>query len=249
MNENKKIALITGAGSGIGAETAIELSKNNMHVIITDTSLSNLNNTENTIIKNRGTCTVVELDMKDFLGIDRLGIEIFKRWKKLDVLISNAAILGTLGPIYHQSNDEFLDVINVNLISNHRLIRSFDLLLKNSESPKAFFLTSSVAVEARAFWGAYAISKAADSQLARNIAVEYGRNNIRANCISPGLIKTDFSRTLWENEAILKSATNGSALKRIGMPDEIAGAAVFLASDAGKFTTGQNIVIDGGEGE
>ena len=139
MNKNKKIALITGAGNGIGAETAIELSKNNMHVIISDKSLSSLNNTENTIIENGGTCTVVELDMKDFLGIDRLGIEIFKRWKKLDVLISNAAILGTLGPINHQSNDEFLDVINVNLISNHRLIRSFDLLLKNSASPKAFF--------------------------------------------------------------------------------------------------------------
>ncbi|SVC81190.1 uncharacterized protein METZ01_LOCUS334044, partial [marine metagenome] len=97
--------------------------------------------------------------------------------------------------------------------------------------------------------GAYAISKAADSQLARNISVEYGRNNIRANCISPGLIKTDFSKALWENETILKSAPNGSALKRIGLPDEIAGAAVFLASEAGTFITGQNIVIDGGEGE
>ena len=139
MNKNKKIALITGAGNGIGAETAIELSKNNMHVIISDKSLSSLNNTENTIIENGGTCTVVELDMKDFLGIDRLGIEIFKRWKKLDVLISNAAILGTLGPIYHQSNDEFLDVVNVNLISNHRLIRSFDSLLKNNNIEVSLF--------------------------------------------------------------------------------------------------------------
>ena len=97
--------------------------------------------------------------------------------------------------------------------------------------------------------GAYAISKAADSQLARNISVEHGPSGIRANCISPGLIKTDFARALWENEAILKSQTNKSALKRIGMPDEIAGAVVFLASQAGSFTTGQNIVIDGGEGE
>ena len=84
---------------------------------------------------------------------------------------------------------------------------------------------------------------------ARNISVEYGPRGIRANCISPGLIKTDFARALWENEAILKTQTNKSALKRIGMPDEIAGAAVFLASEAGSFTTGQNIVIDGGEGE
>ncbi|MAD58307.1 MAG: short-chain dehydrogenase, partial [Porticoccus sp.] len=97
--------------------------------------------------------------------------------------------------------------------------------------------------------GAYAISKAADSQLARNISVEYGRNNIRANCISPGLIKTDFARALWENEDILRVTTAKSALKRIGMPDEIAGAAVYLASEAGSFMTGQNIVIDGGESE
>ena len=119
-----------------------------------------------------------------------------------------------------------------------------------SRKSGSIIIVSSIAgLHGSSMLGAYAISKAADTQLARNIAVEYGRNNIRANCISPGLIKTDFSRTLWENEAILKSATNGSALKRIGMPDEIAGAAVFLASDAGTFTTGQNIVIDGGEGE
>ena len=184
MNKNKKIALITGAGNGIGAETAIELSKNNMHVIISDKSLSGLNNTENTILENGGTCTVVELDMKDFLGIDRLGIEIFKRWKKLDVLISNAAILGTLGPIYHQSNDEFLDVINVNLISNHRLIRSFDLLLKNSASPKAFFLTSYVAKKAIPFWGAYAVSKASLEHMVKIWTEENKQNNLSISILS-----------------------------------------------------------------
>ena len=212
MNENKKIALITGAGSGIGAETAIELSKNNMHVIITDTSLSNLNNTENTIIKNRGTCTVVELDMRDFLGIDRLGIEIFKRWKKLDVLISNAAILGTLGPIYHQSNDEFLDVINVNLISNHRLIRSFDSLLKNSASPKALFLTSSVAKKARPFWGAYAISKASLEHMVKIWSEENKQNNLSISIIDPG--KT--------NTKMRKQAMPGEDKSDLQNPNEVA---------------------------
>ena len=212
MNENKKIALITGAGSGIGAETAIELSKNNMHVIITDKSLSNLNNTENTIIKNRGTCTVVELDMRDFLGIDRLGIEIFKRWKKLDVLISNAAILGTLGPIYHQSNDEFLDVINVNLISNHRLIRSFDLLLKNSEFPKAFFLTSSVAKKAIPFWGAYAVSKASLEHMVKIWSEENKQNNLSISIIDPG--KT--------NTKMRKQAMPGEDKNHLQNPNEVA---------------------------
>jgi NAD(P)-dependent dehydrogenase (short-subunit alcohol dehydrogenase family) len=94
--------------------------------------------------------------------------------------------------------------------------------------------------------GTYCISKAADFQLARNIAVEYGPQNVRANCIAPGLIKTDFARALWDNPQILEFSTSGTPLRRIGQPDEIAGAAVFLASKAGTFMTGQTIVIDGG---
>ncbi len=94
--------------------------------------------------------------------------------------------------------------------------------------------------------GAYAITKAADLQLARNLAVEWGRKNIRANCISPGLVRTDFARALWENPDTYRRRTRDTPLKRIGEPDEIAGAAVFLASAAGSFMTGQSIVIDGG---
>ncbi|HXY90161.1 MAG TPA: SDR family oxidoreductase, partial [Xanthobacteraceae bacterium] len=94
--------------------------------------------------------------------------------------------------------------------------------------------------------GAYCISKAADFQLARNLAVEFGPHNVRVNCIAPGLIKTDFARELWENKERLKAREAQTPLRRIGEPDEIAGAAVFLASAAGSFVTGQNIVIDGG---
>ena len=234
MNKNKKIALITGAGNGIGAATAIELSKNNMHVIISDKSLSSLTNTENTIIENGGTCTVVELDMKDFLGIDRLGIEIFKRWKKLDVLISNAAILGTLGPIYHQSNDEFLDVMNVNLISNHRLIRSFDSLLKNSASPKAFFLTSSVAKKVIPFWGAYAVSKASLEHLVKIWSEENKQNNLSISIINPG--KT--------NTKMRKQAMPGEDKSHLQNPNEVAKLIVkkVIADEVFK---GNIIEIDG----
>ena len=160
MNKDKQIALITGASSGIGAEIAKQLAKKNVHTIIIARSASRLMKTEKSIIDNGGTCTLVELDMKDLKGLDNLGIEIFKRWGKLDILIANAAVLGTLGPIHHQSSDEFLEVMMVNTISNHRLIRSCDALLKKSYKPKACFLTSSVAIEPRPFWGAYAVSKA-----------------------------------------------------------------------------------------
>ena len=94
--------------------------------------------------------------------------------------------------------------------------------------------------------GAYCISKAADFALARNIAVEYGVHNVRANCIAPGLVKTDFAKALWDNPAILERSTSSAPLRRIGEPDEIAGAAVFLASKAAAFMTGQAVVIDGG---
>ena len=179
MIKDKKNSLITGAGEGIGAAIAIELANKNIHVIITDKYLSNLTNTENTIIANGGSCTVVQLDMRDLLGIDNLGLEVFKRWGRLDILIANAAILGTLSPLHHQSNEEFLEVLNVNLISNHRLIRSFDALLKKSKNPKALFLTSSVSLKPKAFWGAYSISKAALNHMIKIWSLENKHNNFK----------------------------------------------------------------------
>ena len=190
MNKDKQIALITGASRGIGAEIAIQLAKKNIHAILTARSASRLIKTEKSIIDNGGTCTVVELDMKDLYGLDNLGKEIFKRWGKLDILISNAAILGTLGPIHHQSNDEFLDVLMVNSISNHRLIRSCDALLKKSHTPKACFLTSTVAIEARPFWGAYAVSKACLEHLIKIWSAENKHNNLSISIINPGKTNT-----------------------------------------------------------
>ena len=190
MIQNKKNSLITGAGEGLGSAIAIELANNDIHVIITDKYLSNLTNTENTIITNGGTCTVVQLDMTDLLGIDKLGFEVFKRWGKLDILIANAAILGTLSPLHHQSNEEFLEVLNVNLISNHRLIRSFDALLKESKNPKALFLTSLVSSKPKAFWGAYSISKAALNHMVKIWSLENKHNNLSICTIDPGETNT-----------------------------------------------------------
>ena len=189
MKKDKEIALITGASSGIGAEIAIQLAKKNIHVIVTARSASRLLKTEKSIIYNGGTCTLVELDMKDLYGLDNLGKEIFKRWGKLDILIANAAVLGTLGPIHHQSNDEFLEVMMVNSISNHRLIRSCDALLKKSCNPKACFLTSTVGIEARPFWGAYAVSKASLEHMIKIWSAENKHNNLSISIINPG--KTD----------------------------------------------------------
>ncbi len=205
---NKKNALITGAGSGIGAETAIILAQQKIHTIITGKSLSNLENTEKIIVENGGSCTLVELNMKNFIGIDKLGLEIFKRWKKLDILISNAAILGTLGPLHHQSHDEFIEVMNVNLISNHRLIRSVEPLLKNSPQPQASFLSSTVANESRPFWGAYAISKASLQHMVKIWSMENQNNNLSISIINPGKTNTKMRKLAMpgENADNLQSA-------------------------------------------
>jgi NAD(P)-dependent dehydrogenase (short-subunit alcohol dehydrogenase family) len=209
---NYKNCLITGAGSGIGAEIAIVLARQGYHTIITGKSLSSLEKTETKIIDQGGSCTLVELDMNDFAGIDKLGLEIFKRWKKLDILISNAAILGTLGPIHHQSNDEFIEVLNVNLVSNHRLIRSVEPLLKNSVQPKASFLSSTVANEARPFWGAYAISKASLQHMVKIWSMENQNNNLSISIINPG--KT--------NTKMRKQAMPGENTNNLQNPKEVA---------------------------
>jgi NAD(P)-dependent dehydrogenase (short-subunit alcohol dehydrogenase family) len=186
MVENKKIALVTGASSGIGSATAIKLAQKNVHVIIAGKTLSGLQVTESKIKLDGGTSTIAQLDMNDFVGIDRLGMEIFKRWGKLDILISNAAVLGTLGPLHHQSSEEFFDVINVNLLSNHRLIRSMDALLKKSDFSKALFLSSSVASNPKSFWGAYAISKAGLNHMVKIWAEENKNNNLSIAIVNPG---------------------------------------------------------------
>ena len=198
--KNNKNALITGAGSGIGAEIAIMLAKQNYHTIITGKSLSSLEKTEKIILDLGGSCTLVELNMNNFIGIDKLGLEIFKRWKKLDILISNAAILGTLGPIHHQSNDEFIEVLNVNLVSNHRLIRSIEPLLKISDQPKAFFLSSTVAIEAKPFWGAYAVSKASLQHMVKIWSMENQNNNLSISIINPGKTNTKMRKQAMPGE-------------------------------------------------
>ena len=212
MNKDKQIALITGASSGIGAEIAKQLAKKNVHTIITARSASRLMKTEKSIIDNAGTCTLVELDMKDLKGLDNLGIEIFKRWGKLDILIANAAVLGTLGPIHHQSSDEFLEVMMVNTISNHRLICSCDALLKKSHEPKACFLTSTVAIEPRPFWGAYAVSKASLEHMIKIWSAENKHNKLSIFIINPG--KT--------NTKMRNQAMPGEDTRKLQKPSEVA---------------------------
>ncbi|MGH6681466.1 MAG: SDR family NAD(P)-dependent oxidoreductase, partial [Bradyrhizobium sp.] len=150
------------------------------------------------------------------------------------------------GPQAGISDEQFRKVLDNNIVANTWLINLVVPQMIERKDGTITIVSSIGGLKGSTVLGAYAISKAADMQLARNLACEYGKHNIRVNCIAPGLIKTDFARALWENPETLKASTARSPLLRIGEPDEIAGAAVFLASKAGSFTTGQTIVIDGG---
>jgi NAD(P)-dependent dehydrogenase (short-subunit alcohol dehydrogenase family) len=144
------------------------------------------------------------------------------------------------------SDDQFRKILDNNVIANNWLIQFASPQMIERKDGAIVIVSSVGGLKGNSILGAYNISKAADFQLARNLAAEFGPHNVRVNCIAPGLIKTDFARALWEDPENLKRSTSRTPLGRIGTPDEIAGAAVFLASAAGTFMTGQSIVIDGG---
>jgi NAD(P)-dependent dehydrogenase (short-subunit alcohol dehydrogenase family) len=168
------------------------------------------------------------------------------RLGKIDILVCNAAVNPYYGPMKDMPDSAFEKILGVNIISNHWLIQLVVPEMVERNDGSVIIVSSIGGLRGNAVLGGYCISKAADLQMVRNLAVEYGPQNIRFNAISPGLVRTDFARALWEDPALMTKRTSGDPLRRIGEPREIAGAAVYLASAAGSFTTGQNIVVDGG---
>jgi NAD(P)-dependent dehydrogenase (short-subunit alcohol dehydrogenase family) len=165
---------------------------------------------------------------------------------RIDVLVCNAAVNPYAGPMVDCPDDAFDKVMHTNIRSNHWLAGMVLPEMAEREDGSIIIVSSIGGLIGTDLLGAYAISKAADMQLARNIAVEYGPRNVRANSIAPGLVRTDFARRLWDDPAIYAKSTASAPLRRMAEADEIAGAAVLLASAAGAFITGQTIVVDGG---
>jgi hypothetical protein len=160
--------------------------------------------------------------------------------------VCNAASNPYYGPQAGIADEQFRKILDNNIVANHWLISMAAPQMIERQDGSIIIVSSIGGLRGSPIIGAYCISKAADMQLARNLAVEYGPHNVRVNCIAPGLIRTDFAKALWEDEALLAKRNTTTPLRRIGEPDEIAGAAVYLASKAGSFMTGQSLVIDGG---
>ncbi|HEY4123677.1 MAG TPA: glucose 1-dehydrogenase [Rhizomicrobium sp.] len=245
-----KTCLVTGSTKGIGEAIVHRLAEHGANVVVSSRKADACEKVAGEINAKYGKGKTVAAPIACNINykeqIQALVEATRKTFGKIDVLICNAALNPYYGPQMEIPDEAFDKVMGANIRSNHWLAQLVLPEMVERKDGSIIIVSSIGGLRGSPVIGAYCISKAADMQLARNIAVEYGPHNIRANCIAPGLIKTDFARALWENPETLKRSTAGAPLRRIGEPDEIAGAAVFLASKAGSFTTGQVIVCDGG---
>ena len=243
-----KSAIITGSSRGIGRAIAEAMADQGAKVTISSRKPGPCQEVADAINKKHGDGTAIavpaNISSKDELQamVDATN----KAFGKVDVVVCNAAANPYYGPMEGITDEQFEKVLQNNIISNHWLIQMCMPQMRERKDGAIILVSSIGGLRGSPIIGAYNISKAADFQLARNLATEYGKDNIRVNCIAPGLIRTDFARALWEDPKNLKSALSGTPMARIGEPVEIAGAAIYLASAAGAYMTGQMMVVDGG---
>ena len=216
-----RVALVTGASLGVGAAIARAYAREGAELILTARTVGGLEEMDDEIRRISGkTSLLVPFDLRDFDTIDRLGAALYERFGRLDVLVGNAGALGTLSPIGHISPQEFQEVIDINLTANWRLLRSLDPLLRQSEAGRAIFVTSAAAHGPRAYWGTYAISKAALEMMVGIYAQEIQQTRVRANLIDPGRVRTRMRAKAYPGE-------DPASLKT---PDEIMAKFVELAT-------------------
>ena len=243
-----KVAIVTGSSRGIGLAIAAALAEHGCKVVISSRKQDACDEVAHAINAQHGegTAIAVAASISDKEALQKLVDETRRQFGRIDVLVCNAASNPYYGPMAGISDEQFRKILDNNVIANHWLISMVAPEMLERGEGSIVIVSSIGGLTSSTVIGAYNISKAADFQLARNLAAEFGPKGVRVNCIAPGLIKTDFARALWENPDTLKAVTRLTPLRRIGEPHEIAGAAVFLASPASTFMTGQTMVVDGG---
>jgi NAD(P)-dependent dehydrogenase (short-subunit alcohol dehydrogenase family) len=247
-----RVAVVTGSSRGIGRAAAERFAEQGANVVISSRKLdacqavADVINERHKANARAGRALAVEANISSKEALGQLVERARGEFGQIDILVCNAATNVHFGPLSTIKDEQFRKILDNNVIANNWLIQFASPQMIERKDGSIIIVSSVGGLKGNAIIGAYNISKAADFQLARNLAAEFGPHNVRVNCIAPGLIKTDFARALWEDPENLKRSTSRTPLGRIGTPDEIAGAAVFLASAAGTFMTGQSIVIDGG---
>lgn len=242
-----KVVVITGSSRGIGRAIACAMADHGARVVISSRKQEACEATAaeiNAIHPRAALAISANISSKDDLR--HLVEQTVEHFGQIDILVCNAATNPYYGPMSDIADEQFRKVLENNVIANHWLIQLTAPGMIARREGSIVIVSSIGGYLGSSVVGAYNISKAADMQLARNLAVEYGPSGVRVNCIAPGLIKTDFARALWEDTETLSAVTKRAPLCRIGEPHEIGGAAVFLASKASTFVTGQTLVVDGG---
>jgi NAD(P)-dependent dehydrogenase (short-subunit alcohol dehydrogenase family) len=243
-----RVAIVTGSSRGIGKAIAERLAEHGARVVISSRKPDACEAVAAAINAALGAEAAIAIaaNISAKSDLQHLVEETQRRLRRIDVLVCNAASNPHYGPMAGIADEQFRKVLENNVLANHWLIQMAAPGMIERKDGSIVIVSSVAGLKGSEVLGAYAVSKAADFQLARNLADEWGPHNVRVNCIAPGLVRTDFARALWENPATLRTVAAKTPLRRIGEPDEIAGAAVFLASRAGSFVTGQAIVVDGG---
>jgi len=213
-----RVALITGASRGIGRAISLALAKGGAHTILLARTVGALEELDDEINEVGGSATLVPQDLKDFDALDQLGAAIYQKWKRLDIFVGNAGVLGPISPIGHIPPKDWQQLLDINVTANWRLIRSLDPLFRQSDAARLLFLTSSVARQSRAFWGGYAMSKAALETLVETYAAESEKTPMRVTLLNPGGTRT----------AMRASAMPGEDPTTLPGPGEIAELAMRL---------------------
>jgi NAD(P)-dependent dehydrogenase (short-subunit alcohol dehydrogenase family) len=243
-----KVAVVTGSSRGIGRAIVERMAEHGARVVVSSRRAESSREVAASINgrfgDDRAIAIAANISAKEQL--QHLVDETMRAFGQIDVLVCNAASNPHYGSMATITDQQFRKILDNNVLANHWLITLVAPQMLARRDGSIILVSSVGGFKGSPVIGTYAISKAADFQLARNLAIEFGPSNVRINCIAPGLIRTDFARALWENPDTLRRSTARTPLGRIGEPDEIAGAAVLLASRAGSFMTGQIVVVDGG---
>lgn len=243
-----RTAIITGSSRGIGRAIAEQFSAHGANVVISSRKFDACQQVADAINATGGPGQAVPIaaSISSKEDLQRLVKETREAFGKIDILVCNAATNPYYGPMSGISDEQFRKVLENNLLANHWIIQMVAPEMIERGKGSIIIISSIGGLTSSATIGAYNISKAADFQLARNLSNEFGPSGVRVNCIAPGLVRTDFARALWEDPPTLELMTRYVPLRRIGEPQELAGAAVYLASDASTFVTGQILIVDGG---